>query len=54
MYKIDHLEQSLQIEREKEKKREETCMSRINDSLASMNEVKEKFNDLQSVVGMKK
>lgn len=54
MYKIGDLESILAKEKENERAREDTRISRINDSMMSLNTIKERMHDAQCVMGIKR
>jgi len=54
MFKIQDLEIILQNQRQKEKQRDDTKLYRINESMISINSVKEKMHDAQTILGIKR
>ena len=54
LYKIENVEEMVQMQREKEKIREETKLSRINESMMSINSIKSTIKDAQGLMSIKR
>lgn len=53
-YKIDKVEEMVQLQNEKDKIREETKLSRINESMMSINSIKSTIKDAQGLMSIKR